>query len=83
MKLVGKLDPQVISRVYDIGYIGTPFSQRYLKFNFYLEKLRLGTIKSPWIVQVNKGTAFLSFADETFKVYYSVKTPFFKDKALN
>jgi hypothetical protein len=66
-----------------MGCIGTPFSHKYLKLSFCFEKFRLGTIKSPVIVLVSRGTAFLSFAEETFKMYYSFIVPFFKDSALN
>ena len=83
MKFVGKLLPHVISNVWLIGIIGTPFSQRYLKFNLFFEKFRDGTMKSPVIVLVSITLDFLSFVDETFNVYYSYKSPFFKDIALN
>jgi hypothetical protein len=63
--------------------IGTPFSHKYLKFNFYFEKFKLGTMKLPKIVLVIRGTAFLSFAEDTFKMYCSVISPFFNERALN
>ena len=63
--------------------MGTPFSHKYLKFNLFLEKFKEGTMKSPVIVEVNITFDLRSLAELTFKVYYSVRIPFFIDKALN
>jgi len=54
-----------------------------LKFNLFFEKFNEGTIKSPLMVDVSITLDFLSLAEETFNVYYSVIIPFFIDKALN
>jgi hypothetical protein len=43
-KLVGKELPQVISSVWPIDIMGTPFSHRYLKLSLFFEKFRLGTM---------------------------------------
>jgi hypothetical protein len=83
VKLVGKEDPHIISKVYEMGIMGTPFSHKYLKFNLFLEKFKEGTIKSPVIVEVNMTFDLRSLAELTLSVYCSVKMPFFIDRALN
>lgn len=83
VKLVGKLLPQVISRVWLMGIMGTPFSHRYLKFSLLFEKFRDGTMKSPVMVLVSITLDLRSFAEDTFRVYCSYKSPFFMESALN
>lgn len=82
-KFVGRELPQVISKVQVIGTICTPFSHKYLKLSLFLEKFKLGTIKSPVIVLVSIIVDLRSFPAATLRVYYSVKRPFLRDKALN
>lgn len=77
IKLTGKADPQVISKFLEIWEKGTFFSQLYLKWIFFSEKIKVGMMKSPSTVVVCKVLVFLSLTAYDFKKNISDNFPFF------
>ena len=80
---VGRGPPLVMSRVLVIGIEATPFSHKYLKYNFGSENNNCGVMNSPYTLVLYTVLGFLSPPTVTLQVQFSVIFPILKELALN